>query len=220
MSTHEQTRRAHRIVDALKDSRILSSPAADFLRSFLPELPKQKTLEEIIGHVYDAWLGTDGNDWGGNEDDPDVAIGDWLKELHEQLKGLKDTSAVFPALPAGMRLAEHEEYGRVGVSPKPNDIGQDKIFHLDDSYVSGAGVSYVEPDALTFIDAEPAKPVHPEFLETEADYRKAPEGTIVACEDSSPWYKSGPEWLSVDFCGAKDDKGMSRARRRVLRWGK
>ena len=65
-----------------------------------------------------------------------------------------------------------------------------------------------------------AKLTHPEFLETEADYRKAPEGAIVACEDSSPWYKSGPEWLSVDFCGAKDDKGMSRARRRVLRWGK
>ena len=59
----------------------------------------------------------------------------------------------------------------------------------------------------------------PEFLETEGDYENAPEGTIVACEDSSPWYKSGPEWLSVDFCGAKDDKGMSRARRRVLRWG-
>ena len=61
---------------------------------------------------------------------------------------------------------------------------------------------------------------HPEFLEIEADYENAPEGTIVACEDSSPWHKFGPEWLSVDFCGAKDDKGMSRARRRVLRWGK
>ena len=219
MSTHEQTRRAHRIVDALKDSRILSSPAADFLRSFLPELPKQKTLEEIIGHVYDAWLGTDGNDWGGNEDDPDVAIGDWLKELHEQLKGLKDTSAVFPALPAGMRLAEHEEYGRVGVSPKPNDIGQYKIFHLDDSYVSGADVNYVEADALTFIDAEPAKPAHPEFLETEADYESAPDGTIVACDDTPPCHKFGSEWSSVDFWGMKDDRGMSRAHRRVLRWG-
>ena len=60
---------------------------------------------------------------------------------------------------------------------------------------------------------------HPEFLEIEADYENAPEGTIVACEDSSPWYKSGPEWSSVDFCGIKDSKGMSRARRRVLRWG-
>ena len=60
---------------------------------------------------------------------------------------------------------------------------------------------------------------HPEFLETEADYENAPEGTIVACEDSSPWYKSGPEWSSIVFWGVKDDKGMSRARRRVLRWG-
>ena len=217
MSDDNKIRLAHELLDEINARQDLTPRQVRVLRSFLPELPKQKTLEEIIGHVYDAWLGTDGNDWGGNEDDPDVAIGDWLKELHEQLKGLKGTSAVFPALPAGMRLAEHEEYGRVVVSPKPNDIGQYKIFHFDDSYVSGADVSYVEADALTFIDAEPA---HPEFLETEADYRKAPEGTIVACEDSSPWYKSGPEWSSVDFCGIKDDKGMSRARRRVLRWGK
>ena len=63
------------------------------------------------------------------------------------------------------------------------------------------------------------KPAHPEFLETEADYQNAPEGTIVACDDSPPWYKSGPEWSSVDFCGIKDDRGMSRAIRRVLRWG-
>ena len=60
---------------------------------------------------------------------------------------------------------------------------------------------------------------HPEFLETEADYENAPEGTIVACEDSSPWYKSGPEWSSVDFCGIKDNKGMTGIIRRVLRWG-
>ena len=217
MSTHEQIRRAHRIVDALKDSRILSSPAADLLHSFLPELPKQKTLEEIIGHVYDAWLGTDGNDWGGNEDDPDVAIGDWLKELHEQLKGLKDTSAVFPALPAGMRLAEHEEYGRVGVSPKPNDIGQYKIFHLDDSYVSGADVSYVEADALTFIDAEPA---HPEFLKTAEDYRLAPRDTIVAIAGSHPWIKTNNGmWKTTDFDGMTINLNMSICSRRVLRWG-
>ena len=219
MSTHEQIRRAHRIVDALKDSRILSSPAADCLHSFLPELPKQKTLEEIIGHVYDAWLGTDGNDWGGNEDDPDIAIGDWLKELHEQLKGLKDTSAVFPALPAGMRLAEHEKCGRVVVSLKPNDIGQYKIFHLDDSYVSGADVSYAEADALTFIDAEPAKPVHPEFLETEADYESAPEGTIVACDDSPPWHKFDSAWLSTAAYEGNNAKNMTGVIREVLRWG-
>ena len=220
MSTHEQTRRAHRIVDALKDSRILSSPAADFLRSFLPELPKQKTLEEIIGHVYDAWLGTDGNDWGGNEDDPDAAIGDWLKELHEQLKGLKDTSAVVSALPAGMRLAEHEEYGRVGVSPRTNDIGQYKIFHLDDSYVSGADVNYVEADALTFIDAEPAKPAHPEFLETKADYTDVPEGTILTMDGlDTAWVKKFDGWASTGVSRERTSKELGYTRRRVLRWG-
>ena len=64
-----------------------------------------------------------------------------------------------------------------------------------------------------------ARPAHPEFLETEADYQNAPEGTIVACEDSPPCHKFGSEWSSVLFCGMKDDRGMSRAIRRVLRWG-
>ena len=152
MSTHEHSRRAHELVDAIKDGYTPDRADVDFLRSFLPELPKQKTLEELRHEVYDAWIGSDGNEW------PDDAYGvleAWLYELHKQLRGLT--------------LAES---------------------------------------------------AHPEFLETEADYQKAPEGTIVACEDSSPWYKSGPEWSSVDFCGIKDDKGMSRARRRVLRWGK
>ena len=66
--------------------------------------------------------------------------------------------------------------------------------------------------------AKPAKPAHPEFLETEADYESAPEGTIVACDDTPPCHKFGSEWSSVLFYGAKDDRGMSRAIRRVLRW--
>ena len=212
-------RKAHKLLDYVSQGRAVLDEELKLLRSFLPELPKQKTLEEIAEHVRDAWVGASGNEWAGNSYSAEIALESWMGELYAQLQGLKDAPAAVPALPAGMRLADHEVYGRVVVSPKPNDIGQYKIFHLDDSYVSGADVSYVEADALTFIDAEPAKPVRPAFLETEADYAAAPEGTIVACEDSSPWYKSGPEWSSVDFCGAKDDKGMSRARRRVLRWG-
>ena len=214
MSDDNKIRLAHELLDEVNAREDLTPRQVRVLRSFLPERPKRKTLEDVYREVCNAWYRTDGDVWKA---DAFGELEDWLRELHEQLKGLIDAQPTAPALPAGMRLAEHEEYGRVVVSPKPNDIGQYKIFHLDDSYVSGADVSYVEADALTFIDSEPA---HPEFLETEADYRKAPEGTIVACEDSSPWYKSGPEWLSVDFCGAKDDRGMSRARRRVLRWGK
>ena len=99
MSTHEQTRRAHRIVDALKDSRILSSPDVDFLRSFLPEVPKQKTLEEVGFRVYDAWIETSGNEWSGNSYDSDITLEEWLADLHVQLQGLKDVLAAAPARP-------------------------------------------------------------------------------------------------------------------------
>ena len=151
MTNTNDVRWAHEVLDGLSAGRILSRENEQLLRSFLPELPKQKTLEELRHDVYDAWIGADGNEWA------DDAFGDletWLAELHIQLKGLT-----------------------------------------------------------------PDKPAHPEFLETEADYQNAPEGTIVACDDSPPCHKFGSEWSSVLFCGMKDDRGMSRAIRRVLRWG-
>ena len=67
--------------------------------------------------------------------------------------------------------------------------------------------------------AAPAKYAHPEFLETEADYRDAPEGTIVVSDGGVPCHKFQSKWSSVAFLAMKDDRGMSRARRRVLRWG-
>ena len=157
MSTHEHSRRAHKLVDAIKDGYTPDRADVDFLRSFLPELPKQKTLEEIIEHVYDAWTRTNYNEWAGNIDNPDILIEDWLLELHKQLKGLKDTPVNAPA--------------------------------------------------------------HPEFLETEADYQNAPEGTIVACEDSPPWHKFDSAWLSTAAYEGNSAKGMTGIIRRVLRWG-
>ena len=157
MSDENKARLAHEVLDGLSAGRILSRENEQLLRSFLPELPKQKTLEEIIEHVYDAWMRTNYNEWAGNIDNPDILIEEWLVELHTQLQGLKDTPVNAPA--------------------------------------------------------------HPEFLETEADYDNAPEGTIVACDDSPPCHKFGSEWSSVLFCGMKDDRGMSRVIRRVLRWG-
>ena len=151
--TPNEARYLHQMLDRLAEGKNLSPEEITLLRKELPELPKQKTLEEIAWDMDFAWAETSGNDW------KEELFGDletWLSEQHTQLRA-----------------------------------------HLEG----------VKSEA------------HPEFLEAEADYQKAPEGTIVACEDSSPWHKFGPEWLSVDFCGAKDDKGMSRARRRVLRWG-
>ena len=280
---NKQARDWHQMLDRLAKGETLSPQNVESLRELLPELPKQKTLEEIAWDMDFAWAETSGNDW---KEDMFGNLETWLSELHSQLRahleGVK--SEAHPALPAGMRIAVHAVYGRVVVSPVVDDDGTCKIFHLSTQTRDGsdycwapidsltfidyepakpapptlpAGMrladhknfgrvvvatdwnnhhgehfcvffnnshgcveySYLSADHLTFVDAEPAKPAHPEFLETEGDYENAPEGTIVACEDSSPWYKSGPEWLSVDFCGAKDDKGMSRARRRVLRWG-
>ena len=217
MTNANDARRAHELVDAIGDGRILSSLDVDFLRSFLPDLPKQKTLEELCHEVYDAWIGADGNEW------PDDAYGvleTWLAELHAQLKGLANVEpATVPALPAGMRLADHEQYGRVITSPKPNRDGVYDLLVSKPTFETGAGWEYAHECELTFIDAEPAKPAHPEFLETEADYQNAPEGTIVACEDSPPWHRFDSAWLSTITHGRNDAKDMTGVIREVLRWG-
>ena len=208
MSDENKARLAHDVLDGLSAGRILSRENEQLLRSFLPELPKQKTLEEIHKYVDDAWL---------KADDPELK--EWLHELHAQLQGLKDTPVTVPALPEGIRLADHAAYGRVVTSPKPNRDGIYDLLVPKSKFATGADWDYAHECELTFIDAEPAKPAYPEFLETEADYENAPEGTIVACDDSPPCHRFGSEWSSVLFYGTKDDRGMSRAIRRVLRWG-
>ena len=205
MTNANDVRRAHRLVIALKGGSILSSHDADFLRSFLPELPAQKTLEEIHKYVDDAWL---------KADDPELK--EWLHELHAQLKGLEVAATIAPALPEGIRLADHEQYGRVITSPKPNRDGVYDLLVPRPKFETGADWEYAHECELTFIDAEP---VHPEFLETEADYQNAPEGTIVACEDSSPWHKFDSAWLSTVVYEGNNAKNMTGIIRRVLRWG-
>ena len=216
---NKQARDWHQMLDRLAKGETLSPQNVESLRELLPELPKQKTLEEIAWDMDFAWAETSGNDW------KEELFGDletWLSEQHTQLRahleGVKRED--HPALPVNMRLADHKDFGRVVVATDWNNHEGDHFCIFFNNRHGCVEYSYLSADHLTFIDYEPAKPARPEFLETEADYENAPEGTIVACEDSSPWYKSGPEWSSVDFCGAKDDKGMSRARRRVLRWGK
>ena len=80
---------------------------------------------------------------------------------------------------------------------------------LDELYTQLKGLS----------DAAPDKPAHPEFLESEADYRKAPEGTIVACDDSSPWHKFESVWLSTVVYEGNSAEAMAGVIRCVLRWG-
>ena len=158
MSNENKVRLAHELLDEINARQDLTPEQTEVLRSFLPELPKQKTLAEIIAHVDDAWSVASDNDWGGNSYDPDVSIEGWLTELHEQLKGLIDTPATVPALPAGMRLADHAVYGRVVTSPKPNRDGIYDLLVPKSKFETGADWEYAHECELTFIDAEPAKP--------------------------------------------------------------
>ena len=150
MTNPNDARRAHDVLDGLFAGRILSRENEQLLRSFLPELPAQMSLEALRQDVHDVWAGVHGNEW---PDDMYCDLETWLAELHAQLKG-------------------------VGVTA----------------------------------------PAHPEFLETEADYQNAPEGTIVACDDSPPWYKFDSAWLSTITHGRNDAKDMTGVIREVLRW--
>ena len=225
MSTHERSRRVHELVDAIKDGYTPDRADVDFLRSFLPELPKQKTLAELTHDVYEAWGCADGNDWS------DYVFGElkaWLDELHTQLKGLKDTPAAEPenvaatvhSLPAGMRLADHELHGRVVAAPVTDGDGRRMIFCLDNTSTAEAGRRWVRASSLTFIDTERAKFAHPEFLETEADYQKAPEGTIVALDGSGTiWLKKFGGWRNTAGDHGVESACIALDSRRVLRWG-
>ena len=157
MTTANDARRAHELLDELDARAELSQEQEKLLRSFLPELPKQKTLTELRHEVNDAWAGTNDNEW---PDDMHCDLETWLYELHAQLKGLKGTPAAVP----------------VGLAP-------------------------------------------PEFLETEADYENAPEGTIVASSGRFPWVKGAASGWACSS-SANSDFAMSKiGRRNVLRWG-
>ena len=207
MSDENKARLAHEVLDGLSAGRILSRENEQLLRSFLPELPKQMTLEEIYDYVDDAWL---------EADDPELK--EWLHELHAQLQGLIDAPVTVPELPAGMRLADHEQYGRVITSPKPNRNGVYDLLVPRPKFETGADWEYAHECELTFIDAEPAKPAHPEFLEIEADYRNAPFGTIVVGKNYYPWIKTQGSWLAYG-AQSRNDFEMRAFRRYVLRWG-
>ena len=170
MSDENKARLAHDVLDGLSAGRILSRENEQLLRSFLPERPKINTLEDAYSEVCNAWYRTDGNVW---KDETFGELEEWLYGLYEQLKGLIDSKPASPALPEGMRLADHEKYGRVVVSPKPNDIGQYRVFYLDNFCLSGADASYAEADALTFIAAAPelAQALAEETYEYGVEYK-------------------------------------------------
>lgn len=212
---NKQARYLHRMLDRLAEGQTLNPQDIEALRKNLPELPKQKTLEEIAWDMHFAWAETSGNDWKAE------LFGDlesWLSEQHNQLRahleGVK--SQAHPALPAGMRIADHVNFGRVVVSPGVDIDGCHEIFYLDPGMLSGTDISEVEPDSLTFLDAEPA---HPEFLETEGDYANAPKGTVAAKDGWLAWLKETDGYWSCAGSSEDESSLAQSGKRRVLRWG-
>lgn len=65
-----------------------------------------------------------------------------------------------PALPEGMRLADHEEYGRVVVSPRTDDDGDYKIFRSTHDCTTGSGWGFAHESKLTFLDGKHAGEVN------------------------------------------------------------
>ena len=214
-------RKAHKILDDLLEGNMVLDEECEFLRSALPEYPRQMTLKEIHVMVNDYY--TNESDVYGYLPVGGKHVRPWLNELRVQLHGLlraqEDARESSPSLPEGMRLAEHEELGRVVVSPDKDRDGDYAVFYLHSDHVWGAYLRYVNSSDLTFIDAAPAKPVHPEFLETEADYRDAPMGTVVAQDNMfTAWVKLIDGWASTDGDMSKSCPSTSYTRR-VLRWG-
>ena len=155
MTSANDVRRAHKLLDYVSQGRAVLDDELKLLRSFLPELPKQKTLTELRHEVNDAWVGADGNEW---PDDAHGVLETWLLELHEQLQGLENA-------------------------------------------------------------AKPAKSAHPEFLETEADYRDAPVGTVAIREGGYPWTRIFDSWVAYsrnDY--SHSEMAALRGKARVLRW--
>ena len=215
MATTNQVREVHKLLDSLFDNSELSHAQIDLIRGLVPELPKQKTLEEISWDVHFAWCETSGNDW------KEELFGDletWLSEQHNQLRahleGVK--SQAHPALPAGMRLAEHENYGRVVATDWIDSDNKHFCVYYSDVLERGSYV-FLSEDSLTFIDSKPA---HPEFLETKADYTDVPEGTILARDGlDTAWVKKFDGWVSTETSRERTSKELGYVRRRVLRWG-
>ena len=227
MSDENKVRLAHDVLDGLFSGRILSQENEQLLRSFLPERPKPVTLADLLDRVHDAWISANPSDWGF---DTPAEHHDWLFDLRNDLVRIieeQDTPAAEPenvaatvhSLPAGMRLADHERHGRVVAAPVTDGDGRRMIFCLDNTSTAEAGRRWVRASSLTFIDAEPAKSAHPEFLETEANYQNAPAGTVAAKDGWLAWIKQKNGDWSCDGGSEGGSILAQTGKRRVLRWG-
>ena len=210
MTNDNDVRRAHEILDDISIGYQPNEGNLNHLRSFLPELPAQKTLKDITHDVYVAWNETYGNDW---DEDTFGELEAWLHELHKQMDGLENVEP--PELPVGMRLAKHENRGLV-VATGWNDSDNEHFCVYRSDELGHGTFAFLPESSLTYLDSEPA---HPKFLETEADYQNAPAGTVAAKDGWLAWVKQKNGDWSCDGGSEEGSILVQTGKRRVLRWG-
>lgn len=132
-----------------------------------------------------------------------------LKEVRDLLP---DPPLPDPLFGARATHPEHGE-GIVG-SDHADKEGEVRFMFPNETTDDGTSFRWVSPSALTF-----HTPDHPKFLETEEDYRSAPQGTIVAKDERRPFVLIAYEWRCTGSALRFSHKGMAGTRRRVLRWG-
>ena len=188
----------------------------------------------VVASLPDAWIDADhlreALDWRASKPSGD----DYDGEFYDRLRALLP-----PALPDPLFLAKatHPEYGEgIVISHFPYEDGGTVRF-VSHSGATGDGTCsrWVHSSALTFhtpdmsknaaeidtftehVDGIDTTPDHPEFLETEEDYKDAPRGTIVAEDELWPIILTRSGWECPNRIYVSHD-AMAGIRRRVLRW--
>ena len=157
-----------------------------------------------------------------DERDSSLETSSLLRRKVEELKDIMSRHGVSrPALPEGMRIAEHPKYGRCVVSPKADSEGDFKIFFREPDEPTFVDYEYVSSSDLTFLDSEPV----PSVLTTAEDFGNAPRGTVVASPDGGDvflkvvdrsWVATG---CTVKFDSVNLAEGNPGQSNTVLRWG-
>ncbi|MCK2200511.1 hypothetical protein [Corynebacterium callunae] len=83
---------------------------------------------------------------------PNLAERTWNVRGDSEITLIHKLVAEPPALPEGMRLADHPNYGRVVVSPKVDTDDDYKVFLSGTEEIAGATWKYARGSELTFLD--------------------------------------------------------------------
>ena len=101
MINANDVRRAHELLEDISIGHQPNEDDLNLLRSFLPEIPAQKTLtlDDLLTRVHDAWMKANPSDWGF---DTPAEHHDWLFDLRNDLVRIlqeQDTPVAVPAHP-------------------------------------------------------------------------------------------------------------------------